>query len=123
MKKLMAILLAAMMVLSLAACGNEANSAGSAEPPQNGTEAEATADTNDETDAPSEPTDSAPSEPSEAPEGGKKILIAYFSATNNTEGIARKLAEGLGAGLGIWGVINLLEGYGNDNPGANAHIR
>lgn len=27
----------------------------------------------------------------------------------------------LGAGLVIWGVINLLEGYGNDNPGANAH--
>lgn len=26
-------------------------------------------------------------------------------------------------GLGIWGAINLLEGYGNDNPGANAHIR
>ncbi|MEY8264991.1 DUF3825 domain-containing protein [Lachnospiraceae bacterium 64-25] len=23
----------------------------------------------------------------------------------------------------IWGVINLLEGYGNDNPGANAHVR
>ena len=22
---------------------------------------------------------------------------------------------GLGAGLGVWGVINLLEGYGNDN--------
>ena len=34
-----------------------------------------------------------------------------------TRGIA------LGAGLGIWGVINLLEGYGNDNPGANAHVR
>ena len=28
-----------------------------------------------------------------------------------------------GAGLGIWGAINLLEGYGNDNPGANAHVR
>ncbi len=23
----------------------------------------------------------------------------------------------LGAGLGIWGAINLMEGYGNDNPG------
>ena len=29
----------------------------------------------------------------------------------------------LGAGLGTWGVINLLEGSGNDNPGANAHAR
>ena len=26
----------------------------------------------------------------------------------------------LGAGLGVWGVINLLEGYGNDNPGAKS---
>ena len=22
----------------------------------------------------------------------------------------------IGGGLGVWGVINLLEGYGNDNP-------
>jgi len=26
-----------------------------------------------------------------------------------------RLLYALGAGLGIWGVINLLEGYGNDN--------
>ena len=26
----------------------------------------------------------------------------------------------LGGGLGIWGVVNLLEGYGNDNPGAKS---
>jgi len=25
----------------------------------------------------------------------------------------------IGAGLGAWGSINLLEGYGSDNPGAN----
>ena len=25
------------------------------------------------------------------------------------------LVMALGAGLGVWGVINLLEGYGNDN--------
>ena len=24
----------------------------------------------------------------------------------------------IGAGVGVWGVVNLLEGYGNDNPGA-----
>ena len=29
----------------------------------------------------------------------------------------------IGAGVGVWGIINLLEGYGNDNPGANAHVR
>ena len=26
----------------------------------------------------------------------------------------------IGAGIGVWGVINLLEGYGNDNAGANS---
>ena len=26
------------------------------------------------------------------------------------------LVVALGAGLGFWGAINLLEGYGNDNP-------
>ena len=26
----------------------------------------------------------------------------------------------LGAGLGVWGLVNLLEGYGNDNPGAKS---
>ena len=26
----------------------------------------------------------------------------------------------LGAGLGVWGVGNLLEGYGSDNPGAKS---
>ena len=30
------------------------------------------------------------------------------------------LLTALGAGLGVWGVINLLEGYGNDNPGAKS---
>lgn len=26
----------------------------------------------------------------------------------------------IGVGLGIWGIINLLEGYGSDNPGAKS---
>jgi hypothetical protein len=30
------------------------------------------------------------------------------------------LVIALGAGLSVWGVINLLEGYGNDNPGAKS---
>jgi len=30
------------------------------------------------------------------------------------------LVIALGAGLAVWGVINLLEGYGNDNPGAKS---
>ena len=37
--------------------------------------------------------------------------------------VLQTLVIALGAGLAIWGAINLLEGYGNDNPGANAHVR
>lgn len=36
--------------------------------------------------------------------------------------VLKVLVIALGAGLGIWGAINLLEGYGNDNPGANAYV-
>ena len=35
-------------------------------------------------------------------------------------GVLKTLVIALGAGLGIWGVINLMEGYGNDNPGAKS---
>ena len=34
--------------------------------------------------------------------------------------ILQLLVTGIGAGLGVWGVVNLLEGYGNDNPGAKS---
>ena len=30
------------------------------------------------------------------------------------------LVIALGGGLGVWGVVNLLEGYGNDNPGCKS---
>lgn len=48
------------------------------------------------------------------------IYMAFFSASID---VLQTLVIALGAGLGVWGGINLLEGYGNDNPGANAHIR
>jgi hypothetical protein len=46
-------------------------------------------------------------------------FMAFFASAIDTLKI---LVIALGAGLGAWGVINLLEGYGNDNPGANAHV-
>ena len=30
------------------------------------------------------------------------------------------LVTALGGGLGVWGVINLMEGYGSDNPAAKS---
>ena len=43
--------------------------------------------------------------------------MAFFASAIDTLKI---LVIALGAGLGAWGVVNLLEGYGNDNPGAKA---
>ncbi|RKW38490.1 MAG: conjugal transfer protein [Lachnospiraceae bacterium] len=34
--------------------------------------------------------------------------------------ILKILVTAIGAGLGAWGIINLLEGYGSDNPGAKS---
>ena len=36
--------------------------------------------------------------------------------------ILQTLVVAIGAGLGVWGVINLMEGYGNDNPGAKSQV-
>ena len=41
----------------------------------------------------------------------------FFS---NTVTVLQTLVIAIGAGLGIWGLVNLLEGYGNDNPGAKS---
>ena len=35
---------------------------------------------------------------------------------NSAVEVLQTLVVALGAGLGVWGAINLLEGYGNDNP-------
>lgn len=35
-------------------------------------------------------------------------------------GVLQTLVTLIGAGLGLWGVVNLMEGYGNDNPGAKS---
>ena len=38
---------------------------------------------------------------------------------NQAVTVLQTLVVALGAGLAVWGVVNLMEGYGNDNPGAN----
>ena len=43
--------------------------------------------------------------------------MGFFASAVTT---LQTLVIALGAGLAVWGVINLLEGYGNDNPGAKS---
>ena len=43
--------------------------------------------------------------------------MQFFASAINT---LQTLVIALGAGLGVWGVVNLLEGYGSDNPGSKS---
>lgn len=43
--------------------------------------------------------------------------MQFFTEAVN---VLKTIVIALGAGLAVWGVVNLLEGYGNDNPGAKS---
>ena len=43
--------------------------------------------------------------------------MQFFASAITT---LQTLVIALGAGQGVWGVVNLLEGYGSDNPGAKS---
>ena len=43
--------------------------------------------------------------------------MEFFTSAIDT---AKVIVCALGAGLGVWGVVNLLEGYGSDNPGSKS---
>ena len=43
--------------------------------------------------------------------------MQFFASAITT---LQTLVIALGAGLGVWGVINLLEGYGQDNPASKS---
>lgn len=86
MKKTIAILLTAFMFLGLAACGNSANNAGQSATDRNSVN----------------PVENNATDKSDSTENvidGAKVLVAYFSATNTTKGVAENLADGLGADL------------------------
>ena len=85
-QKFGSLLLAALMILSLAACGSTAGSTPTQAP---------------STDAPAATPSPAPAptaEPDDAPSGGK-VLVAYFSGSGNTERVAQDIADELGADL------------------------
>ena len=51
-------------------------------------------------------------------ERGRSKMTFFTTAVTGL----KTVVTAIGAGVAVWGVINLLEGYGNDNPGANAHV-
>ena len=94
MKKLTALLLSVVLVLSLAACGS-AN-----KPASSTTQPETSAPTEQPATEPSESSSTAPaeSEPETQPETGK-TLVVYYSASGNTERVVKDIAEAAGADL------------------------
>ena len=94
MKKLTALLLSVVLVLSLAACGS-AN-----KPASSTTQPETSAPTEQPATEPSESSSTVPaeSEPETQPETGK-TLVVYYSASGNTERVAKDIAEAAGADL------------------------
>lgn len=107
MKKTITLLLSLFMIMSLVACGNT-----SSQGDQSSTESSSVeSGVSEETSAPeeSEPrteatqpdeTESAESaSETETETEGTKVLVAYFSATGTTEGVAEHIANGLNADL------------------------
>lgn len=92
MKKIMAFFLASFMAISLAACGSSGGSAETSAPESSIVKSDATEET-EETKG-TETESAADTGTEEA-----KILVAYFSATHTTEGVAGKIANGLNADL------------------------
>lgn len=91
MKKFAAFLFTLLMVVSLAAC------AGNSEPTEtNSPDVESSVV--DETSAPESSAAESASE-TETETEGTKVLVAYFSATGTTEGVAEHIANGLNADL------------------------
>lgn len=45
--------------------------------------------------------------------------MEFFNSAVDT---LQTIVVGLGGALCVWGGVNLLEGYGADNPASNAHV-
>lgn len=82
-QKFGSLLLAALMILSLAACGNKANNTPAQTPSD---------DTPSESTPAQTPDDTANGETDNATSGGK-VLVVYYSASGNTKRVAEDIAE------------------------------
>ena len=101
MKKVITVLISLLMILSLAACGNSASQTG--QPSTEEKPMESTADNvgSVESGTSVENTEASGNAdiPEDPEEQGTKVLVAYFSATNTTQGIAEHIANGLNADI------------------------
>ena len=108
MKKLTALLLAMLMVFALAACSGNNSDTGADTSKSDSVVDSSSSDQNknDESTAPvnSDTSNDSQTENTDKPSDDDtaettKVLVAYFSATNTTKGVAKTIADSLGADL------------------------
>lgn len=100
MKKITAILLSMVMVLGLAACGTFTNQTEQTPSTEESVSQSTENQTESSSEEPSSDVSTSQSEETETPEvDDTSVLVAYFSATGTTEGVAEHIASGLGADL------------------------
>ena len=85
-QKLGSLLLAALMILSLTACGSKASSDTPTQAPSN------------DTSTPAQTLDDAAGDSDSTTSGGK-VLVVYYSASGNTKRVAEDIAEAAGGNL------------------------
>ena len=107
MKKLTALFLSFILVLGLAACGN--NNTNNTEPSTTETPSAATSEP-ETTEHPT--TDTSETEAADTESTGGKTLVVYYSASGNTENVSNVIAETLGADLFE---LEPVEPYSNDD--------
>ena len=92
--------MAALLVASLAACGSNTQAETTGAQTEAEGQKEAAENTSAETEAKQEETAPAETEPvAEAPAAHSDVLVAYFSATGTTKGVAEKIASITGGDL------------------------
>lgn len=99
MKKTITFLLSLLMIMSLVACGNSVNQTEQPSTENNSVESSNTDDTASPEADETQPEETETPEETLVEEQGSRILVAYFSATNTTEGVAEHIANGLDADL------------------------
>lgn len=108
MKKFAAFLLTLLMVVSLAACAGNSEPAETNSPDVESSVVDETpapessvAESEPESEAtqPDETEETEPTPETDTEAEGTKVLVAYFSATNTTEGVAEHIANGLNADI------------------------
>lgn len=107
MKKLTTLFLSFILVLGLAACGN--NNTNNTEPSITETPSAATSEP-ETTEHPT--TDTSETEAADTESTGGKTLVVYYSASGNTENVSNVIAETLGADLFE---LEPVEPYSNDD--------